>query len=270
MREVSGSNPEISAGLIRANEREPVRQLAAERTLLGFINGIRKFRSVVEFGCGLANWLRVAQELGATEIRGYDTAELPLAARGLARTEFRVADLEQFIELEKTFDLAICLEIAQQLSPRAGVKLVKTLCSAADWVLFSAGIPLQDDTGPLNENWMEYWAGLFTSNDFLSYDILRDKVWHRKEIPFYYRQNACLYVRRGAHQALKGFEPSPCPPSMIHPELYLKLLNWLANRRKHSPDWRVFLSDCNEFYQGAQILGGADPVVAAVHAKAST
>jgi hypothetical protein len=249
----------------------PGRKLAAERAFLTFVNGIRSFRSVVEFGCGFASWLRVARELGATEIRGYDIPDLPFAARGLADAEFRAADLAQFISVDKVFDLAICLEVAQRLPAGAAASLVRTLCSAADWVLFSAAVPFQGGADHINENWMEYWAGLFSGNGFLCYDILREKVWYDREIPFYYRQNSCLYVRRGAHEALAslGFEPSARPPSLIHPELYLELLSWLGNNRNGATDSRVFAADVRDFHQGARVLTGAAPGATAAPGKLS-
>jgi hypothetical protein len=256
---------------VLGNPVSPGRKLAAERTLLGYINQIRKFRSVVDFGCGIGNWLRVARELGATEIRGYDSPGIPLAARGLTGAEFHCADLAQTITTEKVFDLAICLEIAQWLAPGAASRLVKSLCSAADWVLFSAAVPFQGGADHVNENWMEYWAALFCGNGFLCYDILREEVWNDREIPFYYRQNVCLYVRRGADDALTslGREPSAQVPSLIHPELYLKLVNWLANNPTATTDSRVFESDARTYYRGVQLLMDGESAIITAPASVS-
>lgn len=205
-------------------------KLASERTFLSFISEMRALRSVVDFGCGLASWLHTAQHLGATEIRGYDDAGLPLEARGLRSQEFFPADLGRFIEPEKKFDLAICLEAAQYIPSDGAITLIRSLCSSSDWVLFSAALPYQGGIDHVSENWMEHWAGLFRENGFLCYDILRMKFWHDATIAFYYRQNACLYVRPGAHHSLdaRGYEPSQCPPSLIHPELLLKFVSWRA------------------------------------------
>jgi len=235
-------------------------RLVAENAYLGFINRLHACRSVVEFGCGLATWLRVAREVGATEIHGYDTSDLPLSARGLTSAEFSSADLGKFIKLERKFDLAVCLELAQQLPARAGSTLVKTLCAASDWVLFSAAMPCQGGTGNQNENWMEYWARHFSENGFKCYDILREKFWYDAQIPFYLRQNACLYVRQDADQelSLHRLEPVVSPLSQIHPELYLKLLHWLANRRKGVTDAGAFTAELRAFYQETQVLARAD------------
>jgi methyltransferase family protein len=261
MSELSIS-PSRSAGPLGAKGAVPsVRSLAAERGFLSYINDIRKFHSVVEFGCGLANWLRVARELGAIEIRGYDIGDIPVAARGLTAAEFCAIDLGSFIRTEKTYDLAICIEVAQTLAPAAGTSLVKTLCAAADWVLFSAAPPFQGGLDHVNENWMEKWAGLFSERGFLCYDILREKFWNDRDIPFYCRQNACLYVRRGIHTALteRRLMPTDRPPTLIHPELYLKLTNWLANNRNGATDGSNFEAEVGEYYRAVQILKFANP-----------
>jgi SAM-dependent methyltransferase len=259
----SSREHEMSApGVVR--ELAPGRKLAAEHAILGYIHGIRTFQSVVEFGCGLGTWLGVARALGATETRGYDTAEIPIEARGIAKADFFVTDFARFIKLDRTFDVAICLETADRLASSAAAPLIRTLCSAADWVLFGAAPPFQGGGDQFNENWMEYWAGLFAKEGFLCYDIVRPKFWHDRDIPFYFRQNTCLFVRRGANSALnsRDIEPTACPPTMIHPELLLKLTSWLVNRDEPTTDSRLFAADLAAFYDRAQHLPGPDGKIA--------
>jgi len=253
----AAASPEIPAA------PAPGQKMAAERALLGLLYDLRKFHSVVDFGCGLGNWLNVARELGATETRGYDNAEFLAAARGFAKTDIFAADLSQFIEMEKRSDLAICLETADRLGADAAVPLIRTLCAAADWVLFAAAPPFQQAGQRRNENWLEYWAGLFSSNGFLCYDILRPALWHDRDIAFYFRQNACLYVRKGAQEALRsrGIGPSASPASMIHPELFLKLMSWLVNRAASGTDSRAFAEDLADFYQGPWPAPDAKPEI---------
>jgi F5/8 type C domain/Methyltransferase domain len=200
-------------------------QLAAPGQFLGFIAGIRTFRSVVSFGCGRAGWLHAARSFGAVEIRGYDDPGLPAEARGLRAEEFFTVDLGRPIAVGKRFDLAICVDGTETLPADAAETLARTLCGAADWVLFSASVPFQHHGQRRNELWIEYWAGLFGKMGFICYDILRMRFWHDTRIPYYYRQGACLYVRKGTQQALtaKGFQPTERPPALIHPELLLRV-----------------------------------------------
>jgi SAM-dependent methyltransferase len=216
----------IEAGLAATGQK-----LASQATILGFLAGIHRYRSVVDFGCGTASWLHAARQLGANEIRGYDGIDMPIEARGLKVGEFIAADLNRFVELEKTFDLAICLEGTHQVDGNSAENLVRTLCAASPWVLFGASVPYQNGERQPAERWMESWAKLFLDNGYVCYDILRKAFWHDTRVAFYYRQSACLYVRPGAHYALKAraYYPTRCPPSLIHPELFLKIASWLPN-----------------------------------------
>jgi len=225
MSEVVGAppltpNPVIDAGLAASQE-----QAASQHTILGFLAEIRKFPTVVEFGCDDASWLHAARRLGATEIRGYGNQERPNEVRGLTAEEFFPVDLSQIVKLEKTFALAICLEGARQVDESSAGNLIKTLCEASTWVLFGADIPYASGKRLPNERWVESWAKLFSDNGYVCYDVLRSRFWHDTRVAFNYRQGACLYVRKGAHYALKarGYYPSPCPPSLIHPEMFMQI-----------------------------------------------
>jgi hypothetical protein len=217
-------------------------QLASQHTILAFLAEIRKFRSVVDFGCADASWLHAARRLGAEQIRGYDSTQMPIEARGLKREEFFPADLARFIRLEKKFDLAICLEGAQQVGGNSAGNLVRTLCKAADWVLFGSRFPYQNGARQGNERWIESWAKMFLDNGYDCYDILRRRFWHDARVAFYYRQSSCLYVRSGSHYALKarGFSPSRCPPSLIHPEMLMKIAGGMPNHKDIAAQVRAF------------------------------
>ncbi|MGO9802329.1 MAG: class I SAM-dependent methyltransferase [Steroidobacteraceae bacterium] len=211
--------------LVDIAARATGQELASARHLLGVIAGVRKLHSVVNFGCGRGSWLHAARALGAVEIRGYDTEDVPLDARGLRPEEFYPADLAQPIRVEKRFDLAVCMDVAQDLTAGNCETLVRTLCGASDWVLFSAAVPYQVGAHHRSAHWPEYWAAIFHRMDFICYDILRIKLWHDTRIAYYYRQSACLYVRSGTQQSLeaKGYRPTANPPALIHPELLLRV-----------------------------------------------
>ena len=74
--------------------------------------------SILDVGCGTGAWLRVASELRVEDIFGVDggTGELVIP-----EDRFRRVDLEHRLDLGRRFDLAICMEVAEHLSPsRAG------------------------------------------------------------------------------------------------------------------------------------------------------
>ncbi len=232
------------------------RQLASHHSLLSFLAGIRRFAAVVDFGCAEASWLHAARRLGALEIRCYDFPDMPAEARGLSPREFFPADLTEEVGTGRKFDLAICAEVAARLPPASAAVLVRSLTQASDWVLFAAAMPHQGGTGHINENWMEYWATLFSDAGFLCYDILRRQFWHDARVAFHYRQNTCLYVRPGSHYALRarGYKPSAHPPSLVHPEMFLRVVGMAA-----TPDGNL-ATEIKQYYQsawrGAALLPG--------------
>jgi len=152
--------------------------------------------------------------------------------------------------------LAICVEVAEHVPATGAGTLVASLCAASDWVLFGAAPPFQGGMGHINENWLEYWAQLFTDNGYHCYDILRSQFWHDTRIAYYYRQNTCVYVRPGAHYALqaRGYKPSSNPQTLIHPELYLK------KSKQASPDGVDIPACVRAFYAASKVPVGSATV----------
>jgi hypothetical protein len=133
-------------------------------------------------------------------------------------------DLTDPPTLERTFDLAVCLEVAEHLPESAADGLVDLLSSAAPVVLFSAAIPGQEGEDHINEQWPTYWATKFADRGFESVDVLRPLLWEDQRVDWYYRQNMMLYVRSDASDQLtipEGLIRLPSPPmALVHPEVY--------------------------------------------------
>ncbi len=247
-----------------ATQQHPVIKAALEatgarseshKTVLGYVFSLRKFESASDFGCGLGLWLNTARSLGASRIMGYDIPEISREERKLGPDEFTPSDLSKPIRIERPYDLAISVEVAEHLPYASAATFVETLTNAADWVLFAAAIPYQGGMGHVNENWMEFWGLLFGARRYKCYDIIRPRFWHDASISYYYRQNTVLFVKDGADGVLKaaGFQPTANPPTLIHPEMYINAINRgrpIAEKR--------FEKDTKIFYRYAQ-MGAALP-----------
>jgi len=198
--------------------------------MLADLRRVVPFDSMVDFGCGIGRWLATARALGANDLLGIEgdwliedlivDPAIPILRR----------DLEAPVALDRRFDLAISLEVAEHLSPARARSFVADICRAADVVLFGAAIPHQGGAHHVNEQWQSYWARLFAENDYLTFDFLRDSAWPAEVIRLWYKQNTLLYVQRQRYLALADRFPAGPVEDLasldrVHPELYLKTYN---------------------------------------------
>lgn len=194
-------------------------KVAAERVLPWLIERLEP-KSVVDFGCGVAAWLETARRHGVSDLLGIDG---PWIA-GKVPTDIPVLlrDLEQPIVLDRTFDLALCLEVAEHLPADRSAGLVQDLTRAAPRVLFSAAVPGQIGVRHFNERWPSFWDQLFAEQGFVCLDVVRPVFWNDSAVPFWYRQNIVLYVHGDIAASITTRFGPPLPFTLrdiVHPEL---------------------------------------------------
>jgi 2-polyprenyl-3-methyl-5-hydroxy-6-metoxy-1,4-benzoquinol methylase len=90
----------------------------------------------VDLGCGVGTWLRVFQEHGIQDVLGIDGDYVDRSALDIAEACFRSTDLSRPLEIERQFDLALCLEVAEHLPQRSAATLVGSLCGSAPLCFF--------------------------------------------------------------------------------------------------------------------------------------
>ena len=130
---------------------------------------------------------------------------------------------------QRTFDLAMSLEVAEHLPPKSAEGFIAGLTKLAPVVLFSAAIPFQGGTNHVNEQWPQYWADLFARHGFDAIDCIRSEVWDNEEVEWWYAQNTILYANEAglkAHPNLRKFNSS-IGLSVVHPRQYLHLAEGL-------------------------------------------
>jgi SAM-dependent methyltransferase len=153
-------------------------------------------KSAVDLGSGTGEWLAALRNLGVTDVMGVDGDWVDRTALKIPIDQFTPFDLRQKLVMNRTYDLAISVETAEHLPPERAEGFVADLVALAPVVLFSAAIPDQGGTDHINEQWQDYWAGLFAKHDYVALDWLRLKFWDDSRIDWWYRQNIILYVRR--------------------------------------------------------------------------
>lgn len=169
--------------------------------------------SVVDVGCGLGAWLSVFAEHGIADYLGVDGyVEPPLM---IDPTRFEARDLEHGVGLDRTFDLAVCLEVGEHLREEAATKLVSDLVMLAPTVMFSAAVPGQGGIHHVNEQWPDYWAALFGAHSYVASDPIRPLIWDDDSVDWWYRQNILVYSRERLSSAIH--DPLR---RIVHPAMY--------------------------------------------------
>lgn len=188
----------------------------AAKVILPFV--IQNFnpKSILDVGCGTGTWLKVAKELGVSEVVGIDGdyVDRSVLLQNLDQNEFLAADLSFPFQLDRQFDLLICLEVAEHLHEDFAENFIYSLSLHSDLILFSAAIPLQGGQNHLNEQAPSYWIKKFENSGYHVYDPIRPLVWNSQEVDVWYKQNMFLFSRAELNIQ------KPIITHFVHPELY--------------------------------------------------
>jgi SAM-dependent methyltransferase len=192
---------------------------AANRLLTEVLANMPPPQSAVDVGCGIGTWLSVLAEMGVAHVQGVDGPWVDRSMLQIPKERFMSQNLTEPVRLSRRFDLAISLEVAEHLPESQAESFVGTLTGLADVVLFSGAIPGQGGTHHVNEQWQDWWAGLFSRVGYEAYDLLRPAVWNDSAIPVWYRQNTLLYAKPGALNPGTA-TTSGLPLNLVHPEQF--------------------------------------------------
>lgn len=198
--------------------------------------------SVLDLGCKHGEWLLAFKAHGARVVLGLDQAKRE-ARLVIDRTEFRAVDLTEPFDMDRRFDLAVCIEVAEHLPERAAKPLIASITAAAPVALFSAALPNQGGHGHLNERPRQYWHDLFAAHGYEPIDCLRPRIWQDEQVAWWYRQNLFVYAGRDGlerHAALRAEHARPRARDLelVHVDVF-KRQSLLARLRESS---RVALS----------------------------
>lgn len=181
--------------------------------------------SVVDVGCGVGAWLAGFLRNGVTDITGLDGDYVNREALLVPSDRFTPHDLRVPIDLHRTFDLAVSLEVAEHLPESNAAAFVASLVRLSGVIMFSAAIPKQGGRAHINEQWPSYWATLFAQHGYRCVDLVRPQVWNDEAVEFWYAQNLVFYV--SPEQVARHPELSivPTPLALVHPTMLAQWVN---------------------------------------------
>jgi SAM-dependent methyltransferase len=216
--------------------------IASARVIVPSILDYVNPRSIIDVGCGNGAWLSVFREHGIDDLLGIDGDYVDRDILLIPQENFLSGKLTDPPIIERGFDLALSLEVAEHLPSDTSEAFVAYLASLAPVVLFSAAIPFQGGTYHINTQWPEYWARIFERHNYVCVDPLRREFWDNENIAPWYAQNLLLFVSR---HRLKDYplldkeygHMTPKPLSLVHPHTYLEMRKIITALQNLDPNY---------------------------------
>lgn len=203
----------------RVYKHRPIEHnLNAAREIVPWIMQHLNPASVADVGCGIGTWLKVFEENGVADYVGVEEPGIDTRKLLVDVSRIHLKDLQHPFTLERPFDLAICLEVAEHLKPSAADTIVKSLVGVSKIILFSAAIPHQGGQNHLNEQWPTYWQKKFEAHQFYFSDLVRFNFWENPKVEWWYKQNMFLVCHQSLQQKIP---PATTPLNVVHPIVFL-------------------------------------------------
>lgn len=210
-------------------ERQQEGSYLSARHILPLCFELIPIKSVIDIGCGVGTWLRAVEELGVQDYMGVDGDHIDTAMLQIPKDHFMSYnfDSDKPFRLERTFDLVMCLEVAEHLSPRYAESFCRSLTLLGPVILFSAAVPFQGGDYHQNEQWQNYWAEIFSQQAYTVIDCLRPKLWNNPEIRWWYAQNILVFVQNDYLTNMPSLKQEAVKTntnclSLVHPANYLR------------------------------------------------
>jgi SAM-dependent methyltransferase/predicted O-methyltransferase YrrM len=201
-------------------------------------------KSVVDVGCGTGSWLAAFHKLGIADCLGIDGDYVDRTILQIPLNQFQSADLKQPLQINRKFDLAISLEVAEHLPATCAENFVNSLTQLAPVILFSAAIPFQGGVEHVNEQWPQYWVYYFQKNGYAVIDCLRKKIWNNDKVEPWYAQNILIFVKQeylsGYPRLVNEYQNTDLNQlAIVHPKIYFYSLQAARNSARNLPSESV-------------------------------
>lgn len=190
--------------------------IAAE-IVLPLVFNLVDVASVVDVGCGTGTWMLTAKRLGINDFIGIDGVYMNEENLVIEKDKFLKVDIGKKFQINRRFDLAISLEVAEHLPFESSDTFINNIVNLSDNILFSAATLGQGGQNHLNEQPINFWIKKFENKGYTFHDIIRPQIWENNDIEFWYKQNIIFFSK---NKISYDIESIPKIINVIHPELY--------------------------------------------------
>ena len=205
---------------INYNHNQNIHNQGTPELLLPVIFDGLSVSSILDVGAGTGVWINAARQIQIIDCVGIDGIVLTGHDLKCERGLISEINLANSFDLGRTFDVAICLEVAEHLPATSALGLIESIVKHTDLVFFSAAIPGQSGQHHINCQWPKYWQNLFNECGFECVDDIRSRIWTMDVDPWY-KQNifrAFKSENAGSESRIR---------SLVHPEMlkHIRILN---------------------------------------------
>lgn len=182
--------------------------LASAGTIAASIVGDFNPACVVDVGCGTGALLAALRDRGC-DVFGLEYAAAALAYCRAQRLDVATFDLERDVfPHNRTFDVAISMEVAEHLPERTADRFVELLTRLAPVVVFTAAPPGQGGADHVNEQPPSYWVAKFEQRGF-EHATERSERWRDTwkatgHVESWYHENLMIFRRLRANAAQRN------------------------------------------------------------------
>jgi len=202
--------------------------LRSAEVAIPLLIALANVQAAVDVGCGVGTWLRVLMAHGVSDVLGIDGDYVDRQVLQIPSDRFLPLDISRPFALERRFDVALSLEVAEHLPTECAEGFIDSLVRLAPVILFSAAIPFQGGTHHVNEQWPEYWASIFKRHGYIPLDCMRPHLWNDTRVEWWYAQNILVYadeegLSKNPRLATCRENRSRSQLSVVHPTKYLNV-----------------------------------------------
>ena len=187
-------------------------------TIAKWIATTIKPASVLDWGCHDGRLLTVLNEVHDIPWKEMAGIDVPGQAHRFLgpKKAFWVPGVHPFTA--GAFELVVCMEVAEHLSPESADGLVQEVATLAEkWILWSAATPGQGGWGHVNEQPHEFWLEKFRAHGFRA-KFVGMEVANMGPLAWWYAKNAYLLSREGYELGGPATSPHGEEPQGVSPQ----------------------------------------------------